>query len=136
GVRVFGDVTYRADGTVTWDGTSISQRRTQQFVDHGVWRVEGGYLCTTVTNSAVNQFALRKEYRDELISATDSEFTYRTASGNLEARLREAPMRQFTYSPANTYQARAVNSEKNSGRRFFNSVSLVLETETPTWFPV
>lgn len=89
GVRVFGDATYRADGTVTWDGTFISQTRTQQFLDHGVWRVERGYLCTTVTNSAVNQFALHKEYRDELISATESEFAYRTSGGSVESRLRK-----------------------------------------------
>jgi hypothetical protein len=89
GVRVFGDATYRADGTVTWDGAFISQARTQQFLDHGVWRIDHGYLCTMVTNSTVNQFAVNKEYRDQLMSATDSEFTYRTSSGSVESRVRK-----------------------------------------------
>lgn len=89
GVRISGDATYRSDGTVTWDGVWIAQTRTQQFLDHGVWKVERGHLCTTVTNSTVHPFALHKEYRDELISATETEFVYRTGGGRVESRLRK-----------------------------------------------
>jgi hypothetical protein len=88
GVRAAYDETYETNGRVTWSGTFITHSRTQQFFDVGVWRVERGKLYTTVTNSAVNTFALNREYPTDLISVTATQITYSVTNDMVATKVR------------------------------------------------
>jgi hypothetical protein len=74
---------------MTWNGTFITHTRTQAFVDIGLWRVRNGKLITTVTNSAINTFALNKEYNTHLVSVTDTQVTYWVTNDLFASKVRK-----------------------------------------------
>jgi hypothetical protein len=76
---------YRADGSTSWRGTVYRESRSQEMPKAtGVWRVQEGHLSTTITNSQQsNLLPIGKESRDEIISVTGSQFTYRDDQGTI-----------------------------------------------------
>jgi len=90
GVHFIGVVTYRTNGVVLWHGslTETSGMR-RDYDDSGVWRVQDAYLLTKVTNSSFRSLADEPEYRDEVVSAMDADYTYRDDRGTLHTRRRK-----------------------------------------------
>jgi hypothetical protein len=73
---------YRADGGASWRGTIYRESGSQPApFATGLWRVQGGLLYTSVTNSEGPLPADSKEERDEIIFLTPSQFTYRDEQG-------------------------------------------------------
>jgi hypothetical protein len=81
---------YQKDGRAFWHGTiykesgSISAPKAS-----GNWQVENGFLKTTITNSQPNGPSMNQGSQDEIISVTDSQFTYRDEQGVLKKVNRE-----------------------------------------------
>lgn len=80
-VTFSGEVSYRPDGTVVWQGTTSDKSGRQSFLVEGTWLIQGGFLFTRPTRSTLPGMENRPEDRDQIISISETEFTYRDAAG-------------------------------------------------------
>jgi len=80
---------YRTNGTYEMQGAvgTTDHSFTNPIGDAGTWRVEGGYLYTTVTNQAPGR--INGESRDQVLSLSVGRFTYRTERGQVRTAERE-----------------------------------------------
>ena len=80
---------YQPNGTAFWHGIIFKENQSLPMPEaNGVWKVENGYLGTTITNSQSSQLAANKETRDQIISITDSQFTYRDEQDTIKKVVR------------------------------------------------
>jgi len=80
---------YRADGNALWHGTIYKESDSLPMPKaSGIWRVDRGYLSTTITNIQSNLLQINKESRDQILSITDSQFTYRDEQGIVKKVIR------------------------------------------------
>jgi hypothetical protein len=81
---------YDKNGSAHWHGTVFKESQSQPLPNaDGKWRVENGYLVTAITNLSSNQTPPSQESRDQILSITDSQFTYRDEHGTIKKALRK-----------------------------------------------
>jgi hypothetical protein len=86
GVRLY--CTYAPAGTASWHGTIYRSDVSVPAPDiFGLWRVEHGFLVTSITNAPAASLP-DKEARDQILQVTDSQFTFRDENGALKKYLR------------------------------------------------
>jgi hypothetical protein len=76
---------YDKNGSAHWHGTLFRESGAQPLPSaEGNWHVENGYLVTVITNLSSSQ-----ESRDQILSITDSQFTYRDEKDTIKKALRK-----------------------------------------------
>jgi len=80
---------YDKNGSAHWHGTVFKKSESRPLPDaDGTWRVKNGYLVTAITNLSSKQTLPSQESRDQILSVTDSQFTYRDEQDTIKKALR------------------------------------------------
>lgn len=80
---------YQPNGVAHWQGTIYQHAQSHPAPKaSGTWLVQNGYMLTAITNSEPNQLGATKQSRDQILSVTDSQFTYKDEQGSIQKVLR------------------------------------------------
>jgi hypothetical protein len=77
------DVTFRSDGTVTYDGTAVVEGDVFPFLIEGTWVSEtDGYTVTITASSSAELSRVGSVEHNTIISLNESTMTYRGDEGH------------------------------------------------------
>jgi hypothetical protein len=82
--------TYEKNGSAHWRGTVFKESKSEPLPNaDGTWRIENGFLITAITSLSSGQTPPSRVARDQILSVTDSQFTYRDEQDTIKKALRK-----------------------------------------------